>query len=57
MHYKNWDWPSWQSLVPGKSKVQHLLLVEPRNILLPPLHITLGLMKNFVMAMDQTAIV
>jgi hypothetical protein len=37
-----------------KKKVQHLLLVEPSNILLPPLHITLGLMKNFVKAVDQT---
>jgi hypothetical protein len=36
-----------------KKKVQHLLLVEPSNILLPPLHITLGLMKNFVEAVDQ----
>jgi hypothetical protein len=35
-------------------KIQHLLLVEPSNILLPPLHITLGLMKNFVKAVDQT---
>jgi hypothetical protein len=37
-----------------KKKVQHLLLVEPSNILLPPLHITLGLMKNFVKYVDQT---
>lgn len=36
-----------------KKKVQHLLLVEPSNILLSPLHITLGLMKNFVKAVDQ----
>lgn len=27
--------------------------VEPSNILLPPLHITLGLMKNFVKAVNQ----
>ena len=28
-------------------------LVEPHKILLPPLHIKLGLMKNFVKAMDR----
>ena len=28
-------------------------LVNPRNILLPPLHIKLGLMKNFVKALDK----
>lgn len=31
-----------------------LLLVESGNIFLPPLHIKLGLQKNFVRAMDQT---
>jgi hypothetical protein len=53
-HYKRRDWPSRQSLKPGIKNVQHLPLVESSNILLPPLHIKLGLMKNFVKAMDQT---
>jgi hypothetical protein len=51
-HYKRRDWPSRQSLEPGRNNVQHLPLVESSNILLPPLHIKLGLMKNFVKAMD-----
>ena len=29
-------------------------MVEPSNILLSPLHTKLGIMKNSVMAMDQT---
>jgi len=33
--------------------VQHPALAEGHKILLPPLHIKLGLMKNFVKAMDQ----
>jgi hypothetical protein len=53
-HYKRRDWPSRQSLELGTKNVQHLLLVESSNILLPPLHIKLGLMKKFVKAMDQT---
>ena len=28
-------------------------LVDPKKVLLPPLHIKLGLMKNFVKAMDR----
>jgi hypothetical protein len=34
--------------------VQHSALAEWHKILLPPLHIKLGLMKNFVKAMDRT---
>jgi hypothetical protein len=39
----------------GTKNVQHLLLVESDNILLPRLHIQQGLIKNFVRAMDQIA--
>jgi hypothetical protein len=53
-HFKRRDWPSRQSLEPGTKNVQHLPLVESSNILLLLLHIKLGLMKNFVKAMDQT---
>jgi len=38
----------------GEKNVQHPALAEWHNILLPPLHIKLGLMKNFVKAMDRT---
>jgi len=33
--------------------VAHEPLVDPAKIFLPPLHIKLGLMKNFVKAMDK----
>jgi len=36
--------------------IQHPALVEVGKILLPPLHIKLGLMKNFVKAMDRTSL-
>jgi hypothetical protein len=40
--------------ITGTSKnKKKVLLVEPSSILLPPLHITLGLI-NFVWAVDQT---
>jgi len=47
------DWPTRQSLQPGKKNVQHLMLVTVSNILLLPLHIKLGLMKDLVKGMDQ----
>ena len=46
-NYKKRDWPSWQSLEVGTKNAQHLLQVESSNILLPSVHIRLGLTKNF----------
>ena len=33
--------------------LEYTPLVDPKKILLPPLHIKLGLMKNFIKAMDK----
>ena len=52
-HYIRQEWPPRQVLQPRSHNVQSRLLVEPNKILLPPLHIKLGLMKNFVKAMDR----
>ena len=46
--------PQRKSLEPGKKSVQHPPFVDPQKILLPPLHIKLGLMNNFVKALDKT---
>jgi hypothetical protein len=52
-HYIQRDWPSRPHLEPGSHNVLSNPLVNPRNILLPPLHIKLGLMKNFIKALDK----
>ena len=52
-HYIRQEWPLRQGLEPGLHNVKSPPLVEPNKILLPPLHIKLGLMKNFVKAMDR----
>jgi hypothetical protein len=52
-HYNVKDWPARQALIPGQKNVMHQQLVDPKKIYLPPLHIKLGLMKNFVKAMDK----
>ena len=46
-------WPSRQGLEPGSHNFLSHALVEPSKILLPPLHIKLGLMKNFVKVLDR----
>ena len=47
-HYVNIVWPKRTLLTPGQKNVINPPLVLPEKIFLPPLHIKLGLMKNFV---------
>ena len=49
-HYSTLEWPARTNLTPGSFNVMHVPLVNPKNIFLPPLHIKLGLIKNFVKA-------
>ena len=53
-HCVNNLWPKRTSQTPGEKNVVSLPLVLPEKIYLPPLHIKLGLMKNFVKGMDRT---
>ena len=52
MHYIKGDWPE-RNLNPSEKNVVVKPLVDPKDVLLPPLHIKLGLMKNFVKGMNQ----
>jgi len=53
LHYSRKDWPARKSLEPGIMNVQKQPQVEQSNILLPSMHLKLGLMKHFVKAMNQ----
>ena len=53
-HYKKIEWPVRTSFDPGSRNIIHESLVDPTKILIPPLHIKLGLMKQFVKALDKT---
>ena len=50
-HYKIKEWPTRNSYLLGMKNIQHISLVNPDKVLMPPLHTKLGLMKNFVKAM------
>jgi len=54
-HYVNKLSPKRTSLTPGEKNVCSTLAL-PEKIYLPPLHIKLGLMKNFVKGMDKTGL-
>ncbi|GBM76479.1 hypothetical protein AVEN_233082-1 [Araneus ventricosus] len=51
-HYIKKVWSKRQFLTPVAKNVENEALVASEKILLPSLHIKLGLMKNFVKAMD-----
>jgi hypothetical protein len=51
-HYKIKDWHMWENSVPGEKCVKNQPLSD-KDKNLPPLYIKLGLMKNFVKAMNK----
>lgn len=51
-HYIVKDWTK-RVLKVGEKNVLHKNLVDPTKVYLPPLHIKLGLMKNWVKALDR----
>jgi len=53
-HHVNKLWPKRTSLTPGEKNVVNRHLVLPEKIVLPPLPIKLGPMKNSVKGMDKT---
>jgi len=53
LHYSRQYWSARKSLEPGIMDVESQPLVEPSTILLPSMHLKLGLMKNVVKAMNQ----
>lgn len=52
-HWMRISWPPRTRFVPGAKNILHEKLIEPNMILLPPLHIKLGLMKQFIKALDK----
>ncbi|XP_076342444.1 uncharacterized protein LOC143242821 [Tachypleus tridentatus] len=52
-HYKQKDLGSRSTFVHGEHSVKENPLVDMKKVLLPPLHIKLGLMKNLSKAMDK----
>ena len=53
LHIVQRFWPSRDAFTPGKHNMQEIPLVDPKKVLFPPLHIKLGLMKNFVKVLDR----
>ena len=54
-HYKQKDWGSRSIFVPDEHSLKENPLVDMNKVLLPPLHIKLGLMKNFAKALHKNS--
>ena len=52
-HYHRKECPKRTELSVGKSNIKWEPLVEPQKVLTPPLHIKLGLVKQFVTALGK----
>ncbi len=52
-HWERREWPLRANLVPGTKNIQNEPLVDPKKVILPPLHIKLGIMKQFVKALNK----
>ena len=52
-HWVRDIWPKRENFRVGEMNILHVPLVNPSKVLLPPLHIKLGLMKQFVKALDK----
>ena len=52
-HYRKQVWPEREEFVVAEKNVKNIPLINPKRVLLPPLHIKLGLIKKFVKASDK----
>ena len=52
-HYHRKDWPQLTKFSVEKSNVKWVPLIEPQKMLIPPLHIKLDLIKQFLTALDK----
>ena len=53
---EHWEMKQWlcrNMYTPGSKNIKYHPLVDPKKVLLPPLHIKLGLMKQFVKALTK----
>ncbi|GBM80540.1 hypothetical protein AVEN_12470-1 [Araneus ventricosus] len=53
LHWTKIDWSLRGALTPGEKNVINITLVPPEKVLLPPLHIKLGLMKQFIKSVPK----
>ncbi|CAH0547293.1 unnamed protein product [Brassicogethes aeneus] len=54
LHYTDFTWEPRINCQLGQLSIENLPLVDARKVIFPPLHIKLGLIRNFVRALDSS---
>ena len=54
-HYETINWPARKEFIVGAQNVKYNPLIPQDKVLMPPLHIKLGLIKQFVKALDPNS--
>lgn len=54
-HYIRKQWPR-ENFIPGTKNISHELLVYPKSVFLPPLHIKFNFMKIFVKSLGREGV-
>ena len=52
-HWQRKTWPERGEFIVGENNIMKSPLVDPKNVLLPPLHIKISLIKQLVKALDK----
>lgn len=55
LHYTNFQWSSRTTFQIGIDSIDHIPLVPSPKIILPPLHIKLGMIRYFLVALDKNS--
>ena len=53
-YYVRKDWPARVTYIPGNANIKEVLLMDPKNVSMPHLHMKLGLLKNFVKQLGKS---
>ena len=48
LHYNKKEWPLRNNFTPGLKNISSMPLIDPRSVIIPPLHLQLGLVKSFI---------
>ena len=52
-HWEQEQWPERKEFTPGEKNILNQALVDPSKVFVPPLHIKLSLMKQYVKSLDK----
>lgn len=53
LHYTNFEWHPRFNFELGQFSIDHIPLVESKDVILPPLHIKLGLIRSFIRTLNK----